>query len=72
VFNNLNIAHLSQLLNDILANGIGIHNSFKLVPTFATGEGRFEPLNVSIFHCLDHDLNANILLSKCIMNWNIL
>jgi hypothetical protein len=51
VFNNLNIARLSQLLNDILANGVGIHNSFKLVPTFANGEARFET-----FECFNFSL----------------
>ncbi len=52
MFNNLNIACLGQLLNVILANSNGIYNSFKLVPTFANGEVRFETFkcfNFSLF-----------------------
>ncbi len=58
MFNNLNIARLNQLLNDILANGIGIHNSFKLVPTFANGEAGFET-----FECFNFSLFRS--WSKC-------
>ncbi len=27
-----------------------------------------KPSNVSTFHCSNHDLRANIMLNKCIMN----
>jgi hypothetical protein len=58
VFNDLNIACLSQLSNDILANGIGIHNSFTLVPTFANGKVGFET-----FECFNFSLFKS--RSKC-------